>query len=311
MWYRHPMICLLVAFGSIFLALIVVMGAVSVVSVVVFNDWNYIGSNEIYQVVLTGVSAYIGYIIYVKSYEKRPVIELALASKDGKGLIKYFGKESAFLETIYGLLLGTVLISFLVVIMILSGLYRVDFKVVSISTENLLSLIVTIGFGAAFIEELIFRGIIFRLVEKWLGSWIAIVSSGLLFGFAHAANPNSTIFSSLAIGIEAGLLLAAVYMITRRLWMVIGLHFAWNVVQGLVFSVPVSGIKMDGLIDVYLVSGKNKLLTGGAFGLEASIITVILMTVFSVFLLIRISHTRGIFPNPILRKLVYKLQKNN
>ena len=77
------------------------------------------------------------------------------------------------------------------------------------------------------------------------------------------------------------------------------------------FSVPVSGIKMDGLIDVYLVSGKNKLLTGGAFGLEASIITVILMTVFSVFLLIRISHARGIFPNPILRKLVYKLQKNN
>ena len=197
MWYRHPLICLLVAFGLIFSVLIVVMGAVSVVSEVVFNDWNYIGSNEIYQVVLTGVSAYIGYIIYVKSYEKRSVIELALVSKDAKGLIKYFGKESAFLETIYGLLLGTILISFLVLIMVLSGLYKVDFKVISISTENLLSLVVTIGFGAAFIEELIFRGIIFRLVEKWLGSWIAIVSSGLLFGFAHAANPNSTIFSSL------------------------------------------------------------------------------------------------------------------
>ena len=62
---------------------------------------------------------------------------------------------------------------------------------------------------------------------------------------------------------------------------------------------------------MYLVSGKNKLLTGGAFGLEASIITVILMTMFSIYLLIRISHTRGIIPNPILRKLVYKLQKNN
>ena len=128
MWYRHPLICLLVAFGLIFSVLIVVMGAVSVVSEVVFNDWNYIGSNEIYQVVLTGVSAYIGYIIYVKSYEKRSVIELALVSKDAKGLIKYFGKESAFLETIYGLLLGTILISFLVLIMVLSGLYKVDFK---------------------------------------------------------------------------------------------------------------------------------------------------------------------------------------
>jgi len=310
-WYRHPMICLVVAFGLIFTALIVIMGGASVISVVVFNDWNYITSNEIYQILLTGVSVYLGYVIYVKLYEKRPVMELTLASKEGKSFTKYFAYGSAFLETVYGLLLGTALISFLVIIMILSGLYRVDFKVVSISTENLLSLIVTIGLGAAFIEELIFRGIIFRLVEKWLGSWIAIFSSGLLFGFAHAANPNSTIFSSVAIGVEAGLLLAAVYMITRRLWMVIGLHFAWNVVQGLVFSIPVSGIKMDGLIDVYLVSGKSELLTGGAFGLEASIITVILMTVFSVFLLTRIYHSSGVIPNPLLEKLVRKLQKNN
>ena len=141
-----------------------------------------------------------------------------------------------------------------------------------------------------------------------MGSWISIFFSGLLFGFAHAANPNSTIFSSVAIGIEAGILLAAVYMLTRKLWMVIGLHFAWNVVQGLVFSIPVSGIEMDGLIDVQFVSGKSELLTGGAFGLEASLITVILMTVFSVFLLIRISRTGGIIQNPLLGKLVQKFR---
>lgn len=308
MWYRHPIICLVVAFAFIFATFVVAMVAISAISVIFFGDWTSITSDEIYQIVITGGSVYFGYFIYVKVYEKRSIIELSLASKEGKFLLKYFTQGSAFLEVLYGLLLGTFLISFLVVVLILSGLYTVDFQFISIATENLLSLIVTIGLGAAFIEELIFRGIIFRLVEKWLGSWISIFFSGLLFGFAHAANPNSTIFSSVAIGIEAGILLAAVYMLTRKLWMVIGLHFAWNVVQGLVFSIPVSGIEMDGLIDVHFVSGKSELLTGGAFGLEASLITVILMTVFSVFLLIRISRTGGIIQNPLLGKLVQKFR---
>ena len=62
-----------------------------------------------------------------------------------------------------------------------------------------------------------------------------------LFGALHIMNPGATWFSSVAIAVEAGILLGAAYMLTRQLWLSIGIHAAWNFTQGWVFSVPVSG----------------------------------------------------------------------
>jgi hypothetical protein len=133
-----------------------------------------------------------------------------------------------------------------------------------------------------FMEELLFRGILFRWIEEFGGSWIALVVTSGLFGLAHILNPNATWFSSFAIAMEAGVLLGGAYMLTRSLWMPMGLHAAWNFTQGEIFDVPVSGLDEHGLVQAKL-SGPV-LLSGGQFGLEASVIALVGATLFGVWL---------------------------
>ena len=130
----------------------------------------------------------------------------------------------------------------------------------------------SISLLAAFGEELLFRGGIFRILEDRFGTTVGILVSGALFGLLHAANPGATIASSLAIAIEAGILLAAAYAATRSLWVPIGLHFGWNFTEGGIFGAAVSGGATKGLLNVRLVGPDA--LTGGQFGPEASIAAV-------------------------------------
>ena len=98
-------------------------------------------------------------------------------------------------------------------------------------------------------------------------------------------NPNSTAFSSFAIAVEAGILLGGAYMLTRSLWMPMGLHAAWNITQGEIFDVPVSGLAMNGLVNARIQG--PELLSGGQFGFEASIIALVLATAAGVWLVVR------------------------
>lgn len=125
-------------------------------------------------------------------------------------------------------------------------------------------------------EETLFRGILFRFLEEGFGSWIALGVTALFFGLSHWSNPNATAWSAIAIALEAGLLFGAVYMATRSLWVAMGLHTAWNFLQGNIFGVAVSGngAPTDSLFQPILQG--NPWLTGGAFGIEASVIAVVL-----------------------------------
>ncbi|HEY7007276.1 MAG TPA: CPBP family intramembrane glutamic endopeptidase, partial [Sphingomicrobium sp.] len=103
-----------------------------------------------------------------------------------------------------------------------------------------------------------------------------------LFGLAHIMNPNATWFSSFAIAVEAGVLLGGAYMLTRSLWFPMGLHAAWNFTQGEIFDVPVSGLPEQGLVEAKL-SGPA-LLSGGQFGLEASVLALLVATAAGVWI---------------------------
>jgi uncharacterized protein len=134
------------------------------------------------------------------------------------------------------------------------------------------------GFAAALaagiIEEILFRGLLFRLSSKVVGTWGALLFTACLFGAAHAFNPGATFSSSLAIALEAGLLLGAACAATRHLWLPIGLHIGWNFAEGSIFSMSVSG----GATSAGLMQGSlngPRILTGGQFGPEASIVAVI------------------------------------
>ncbi len=185
-----------------------------------------------------------------------------------------------------GLALGTlaafVLMSVIVGIAALLGAYVI---VGWGGLSNWLFLLFMAGVNAGFVEELIFRGILFRWIEEFAGSWAALAITSALFGLVHIGNDNATWFSSFTIAVEAGLMLGGAYMLTRSLWAPIGLHFGWNVTQGLVWDVPVSGNDVDGLVDARLVG--DPLLSGGAFGLEASVIALVVAGGFGVWLVMR------------------------
>lgn len=224
------------------------------------------------------------YAAYVRVAEKRPLVE--------------FGRAGAWREFGAGLALGFALFATTIGILALLGLYEVR----GVRTDpSLLVIPLAISVGAGVIEEVLFRGVIFRIVESSLGTWIALTISALLFGAVHINNPNATAMGAIAIMLEAGIMLAGAYLLTRRLWLPIGIHIAWNVTQGGIFSVPVSGIALTGLIDGTL-SGPEWL-TGGYFGAEASIVAVIVCLSLAVWLL-REAARRGHIMPPRWRRAV-------
>jgi membrane protease YdiL (CAAX protease family) len=178
-----------------------------------------------------------------------------------------------------GLALGFVIMAVAVGIAAVLGVYRI---VGPGDASRLVLELVGVAIMPGLTEEMLFRGILFRWIEDFGGSWAALAVTSALFGLAHIMNPNATWFSSFAIAVEAGVLLGGAYMLTRSLWFPMGLHAAWNFTQGEIFDVPVSGIDEHGLVQAQL-SGPP-LLSGGNFGLEASIIALVLATAVGVWL---------------------------
>jgi hypothetical protein len=136
-----------------------------------------------------------------------------------------------------------------------------------------------------------FRGVLFRIIEGWTGTWVALTVTSLLFGLAHLVNPNATLWGALAIAIEAGGMLTAAYVATRKLWVPIGLHLGWNIAGSAIFSTEVSGNNTpQGLLDAS-TSGPM-LITGGEFGPEGSVYSIVFCAVAAA-VFIRLAYRRG------------------
>jgi uncharacterized protein len=206
------------------------------------------------------------------------VLALSLWLFEGRGLRDVgLAPRRAIPETARGFLIGAAMLTAVVGFLALVGSYRlVGWAPLPQGTSRgeLLLRVVLLLFCVGVFEELGVRGIIFRLMEQGLGTWLAIAISALLFGLGHRNNPGATLLSSVAIAIEAGLLLAAMYVATRSLWLPIGAHWAWNLFEGPVWGSAVSGNGLTTLADARFQG--PTLLTGGAFGPEAGLPTVVL-----------------------------------
>jgi membrane protease YdiL (CAAX protease family) len=184
-----------------------------------------------------------------------------------------------------GLALGVTLFSAVIVVLWLLRVYHLQARG---STAGL-------GVGAlsallaATVEETLIRGFLFRIVQMLGGTWIAILISSAFFGAAHAFNPGATVTSSTAIALEAGVLLAAAYVLTGRLWFPMGLHAGWNFSEGSLYGLSVSGFTAKSALTHGILQGPV-ILTGGAFGPEASIVAVVLCFGTAALLLWRASQ---------------------
>jgi uncharacterized protein len=172
---------------------------------------------------------------------------------------------------------------------VVTALGGYSFRVADVDLLAVVAPILAVTVGAAVVEELVFRGLALQALERLLGSWVALAVTAGFFGLTHLFNPGATPWSALAIAIEAGGLLGAAFLWRRNLWFVIGLHLAWNAAVALL-GIPVSGHAAPGLL-VADVSGPS-VLTGGAFGIEGSLVTVTLGALIAVPLLV-LARRRG------------------
>jgi len=228
---------------------------------------------------IAGLAVYIG---YGRLVEQRDVSELSVPG---------MGRELGA-----GLAIGAGLYAACELVLMALGIYRIT----GLNSWRFMVPAVAMALSSGVFEELLFRGVLFRSVETWFGSWAALVVSSLVFGLSHLINPEGTLEGALFIAVEAGVLLAAAYMLTRRLWLSIGFHIAWNYIQSAIFSSIVSGNEAaQGLIRS-TVNGPDYL-TGGNFGVESSVLSLLLCTTTGIVLVV-MAVKRGKIVPPAWRR---------
>ncbi len=190
--------------------------------------------------------------------------------------------------------------------MALAGYYRItSFGQMSAIPGFLLAYLL-IFFASAVQEEILFRGIIFRLLERVLGSWLAILLSAIAFGVSHLTTPHATWASALAIAVTAGIAGAALYMLTRSLWWLIGFHCGWNFFEGPIFGAQVSGSITHPLFHA-VITGPQQW-TGGFFGPEAGLVAIIIVGGVGLILLIMCVRRGRIITPRWMRQNSHSLQ---
>jgi membrane protease YdiL (CAAX protease family) len=209
------------------------------------------------------------YWLYVRKWERRPALELSVAG--------------AASESLAGLLVGGLPCAG--VVGVLAALDACSVQ--SVGAWGRLAAVVASMLpkiaATALMEELLFRLVLLRLLERSFGTAWALVMSSLMFGFAHFGNPGATLWVCVGLAAELGLLFGAAYLVTRRIWLCAALHLGWNFTQGAVFSLAVSGQSSEGLLRGRLAG--PDWLTGGVFGVEASWVAVVLCLALSAALL--------------------------
>lgn len=211
-------------------------------------------------------SCILSYILFFKKYDKRAITEFS-----AKGLAK---------NLTIGILIGFVLQSFTILVMYLNG----NYSLVNINPVSFILIPFAIMFTVAIIEEILVRGIIFRIVEEKLGSYISLTISSVLFGVFHLANPHGTIISGICIT-TAGFMLGAAFIYSRNLWFPIALHFAWNFTQSGIFGAITSGNEKTSSLLEAKIHGPE-FITGGEFGPEGSIQAIIFCALGTILLLV-------------------------
>jgi len=251
---HHPLIK--IAIGIVVCG-IALLGTNSLLRLVLRSDADFVRA---IRWVLSASVMLVTYYILFRYYEGRDITELSFTGLLGESLL--------------GLFSSTLCISLIILILFALGYYKV------LSTRNASNLLMLLVLFATLsvTEEVIFRGIIYRITEESLGTNLALIISALLFGLVHLFNEHAnaiSVISAASGGILAGLLLS----MTKRLWLPIFFHAGWNWAQASL-GVAVSGIEeLPGFIESRLEG--PVLITGGAFGPENSVITVVFVLILS------------------------------
>ncbi|MBO3697579.1 CPBP family intramembrane glutamic endopeptidase [Roseivirga sp. E12] len=214
------------------------------------------------QQLLSGVLIIAIYYFVYKGLEKRKLQELGLDT---------FGKDMSL-----GLLIGFGLISLCMLILYGLGYYQIN----GMNSPSVILLPFTLLVSAALLEEFVFRGVIYRILEERFGTNIALFQA-LIFGVVHYANVNATV-SSVGFVILFGVVLSLMYTYTQKLWLPFSFHLGWNFAQT-VYGTTLSG---DTSFDAFLYTEFNgsAFFIGSEFGIEDSFFSFLFISILAIYL---------------------------
>ena len=221
------------------------------------------------------------YILYVRVYEKRKPSEISL-SRDTAGQI------------LFGAVTGLACITLVIGINWIFGWITIE--KVNGSPDILRGLYYTLFF--VLLQDFVYFLVIFRITEKYLGTYFTILITGLIFGFKHLLFPEYTFLSGLIIFIDAAFIFSALFVRSRSLWGVFGFHFMYNFLQSTIFGHPGN----ENLQSVFTIDlSGSPVLTGNESGFESSMIVLIFCIALGGYFL-NASRKKGRFLDPYWNK---------
>lgn len=213
------------------------------------------------------------YKLFVRYYEKRECTELSF--------------DRVKIDSGIGFLTGFFSITLVFAILSTLGYYSIESYNWDFPFLEVFALIL----ASALLEELLFRGFLYQFMEESLGTNLAILITGLIFGFSHISN-NQANFISIMSATFGGLLSSVMYSYKQSLWLPISFHTFWNYSQ-IIYGSYVSG---DGLIGTFATAKFQgpELLTGNEFGIENSILVLLFVLMLTITLYIKLYRSNGL-----------------
>ena len=219
-------------------------------------------------------------------------LSIFLMTKISKLKIEQLGftKDNIVFSYLKGALFGTLQI--FTVFFIIFGLKAIDVYYVGNISILLLRKIFIIFIFQALLEEILFRGYLMPFFSKVIGIKFTIILLSFLFTCIHLFNPNLDIIG-LANVFLAGVTFSLIYYYTGNLWLVGAMHTLWNFILGFIVGSQISGIITYHSIFFSIPVENKDLISGGAFGFEASIVTTVVELAISLFVIYLIKKRKN------------------
>lgn len=199
-----------------------------------------------------------------------------------------FHRPRAGRNYLIGLLIGLAMIVMVVGAAVALGAVRLS---VNPESSWVLVLVTMVAFAIqGMTEEVLCRGYIQSSIAASKGMWFAVLVQAVIFAVIHAVNPGMQLLPALNL-LVFGFLFGLLYWYTDSIWLVGAMHFAWNFLLGPVIGIEVSGMALPSTLFTATAVGSD-LLTGGAFGIEGSILTTIIGVIGCVILHVLIQQKR-------------------
>ncbi len=222
----------------------------------------------------------LGYHYYVKRFESRKVEELSFS------LVKIL--TAGFL--------GAVSLGLPVMLLFIKG----DYTLIGTQSWSNVADVAFIIFSVAFLEEVIFRGIIFGIIVRNVGLLSALIFPSLIFSLAHFFNENWSSWVGVVSVVLLGVMWSLVYFLTNNLWAATLNHACWN------FVIYISGLPLTGEPEWQKIAPFQTEITGslawtgGEAGPENSILVILVISII-VFYLFVLARTKEVESSQVIK----------